>query len=247
MEFTENKPVYSSESSEDTQKISDRKLVLPAGFTITAHAGALDYPPNTEIALAKAIESGAADIIETDVAFRPDGTPVIIHKENPATGEGVLLSNALELAASHETISINLDLKSFSNLKAVEGLVNQFGLQNRAFFTGVDENRVSLVKHQCPDIPLYLNASIDASAADNMAFAENMAEKILSLGCIGLNCHYGNITRALADCLHRYGLLLSVWTVDNESDMYKMLSISPDNITTKRPVLLKGIIEKRLE
>lgn len=245
MKIISKKTPISAKKDNDIRKINFGKLTLPAGFTITAHAGAMDYPPNTEIALVKAIESGA-DIVEVDVSFRPDNTPVIIHSERPSKKQGVLFENALKIVAKHENTMVNLDLKSFVNLPAIDKLVNEFNLQKRAFFTGVNEKFVSTVRLKCPDIPLYLNASIDTKSSDNRMFAINMAEKLLSLGCVGLNCNYKNISRPLVDCLHENGLLVSVWTVDNELDMYKMLSLSPDNITTKKPVQLKDIINDLL-
>jgi len=225
----------------DMSVIKSGKLNLPTGFSITAHAGALDYPPNTETALRKAIESGA-DIVEMDVTFRQDLTPVIIHSEKPSKRQGVLFEKVLGIIAEHESVWVNLDLKSFVNLPVIEELVRKHNLLNRVFFTGVDEKMVSAVKSECPGIPLYLNASIDAENSKKRAFAENITEKLIALGCVGLNCNYKNISRELVEHLHENGLLVSVWTVDIEMDMVKMLSISVDNITTRKPDRLKSII-----
>lgn len=45
--------------------------------------------------------------------------------------------------------------------------------------------------------------------------------------------------------MHEKNLLVSLWTVDNEDDMYIALAEAPDNITTRNPDLLTNIIEKQ--
>ena len=243
MKIMKIKTLFSCANNNDVQRIDYEKLVLPSGFTITAHAGAMGYPPNTETALIKAIESGA-DIIEVDVSFRPDNTPVIIHNANPSKKQGVLFEKALEIIARHETITVNLDLKSFVNLPVIEELVRKYNLLKRVFFTGVDEKMAGAVKLQCPGIPFYLNASIDADNSKKRAYAVNMTEKLIALGCVGLNCNYMNISRELVEYLHENSLLVSVWTVDKELDMVKILSLSVNNITTRKPDRLKSIIDE---
>ena len=61
--------------SEILDKSSKYRDNIKNSFTITAHAGALGTKPNTLSSLKKAIEFGV-DIVEVDLTFRPDGTPI---------------------------------------------------------------------------------------------------------------------------------------------------------------------------
>jgi len=222
-------------------KISLDGLRLPEGFTVTAHAGAMSLPDNSLISLNQAIKAGA-DIVEMDVTFRPDGTPVMIHKETPKQNEGVLLDEAFEVVAASDSVKINLDIKSLSNLSAVQELSLEHGLIERVFFTGVGEESIEQVKTKCPQIPYYLNYSPDKKLSKTGEYAKSLVEKLLYLGCIGLNCSYGEISKTIVEVLHENGLLVSVWTVDRKIDMCRMLSLSVDNITSRKPDKLLTVI-----
>lgn len=230
----------SKEYSFDKQNLIQRPL--PVGFSVTAHSGAWGLPENTVSALLKAVESGV-DIVEIDVSFRPDSTPVIIHKDSPKQNEGVLLIDIFKAVKDSEEIKINLDLKSIKNLSMVQELVEKEGLMGRVFFTGVVENRVGPVRAQSPLIPYYLNASTDKKQRNSLEYAQSFADRLVELNCIGLNCSFAQISKTLVDVLHEEGLFVSVWTVDKKSDMKEMLSLSVDNITTRKPDKLFSLIK----
>ena len=222
-------------------KISLDGLRLPEGLTVTAHAGAMSLPDNSLISLNQAIKAGA-DVVEMDVTFRPDGTPVMIHKETPKQNEGVSLDEAFEVVAASDSVKINLDIKSLSNLSAVQELALEHGLIERVFFTGVGEKSIEQVKVKCPQIPYYLNFSPDKKLFDSREYAQTLSGKLKNLGCIGLNCSYGEISKTIVEVLHENGLLVSVWTVDRKIDMCRMLSLSVDNITSRKPDKLLTVI-----
>ncbi len=225
----------------------DSKIIkIREGFTITAHAGAMSLPDNSILALKQAIIAGV-DVVEMDVTLRPDGTPVIIHSETPKQNEGVLLDEAFSAVAESEKIKINLDLKHFKNINEVQKLAVKHGLNERVFFTGVEENVVDTVKSQCPLIPSYLNESIDKVLKNSTEYSQSLADKILVLGCIGLNCSYKSISKRMVEAMHNNGLLVSVWTVNNKRDIEKMLSLSVDNITTRKPLKIKQLISTRID
>lgn len=235
--------VDSGSIKNDYSNQKPKQLLLPVGFSITAHAGALGLPENTIPALLKAIDSGV-DIIEMDVSFRPDGTPVIIHKDAPKQNEGVLLIDAFKAVKASGEIKINLDLKSINNLAAVQELAENEGLLHRVFFTGVNTSWVEPVMSQSKQIPCFLNSLTDKELRGDVEYAQSFADKLAELNCIGLNCNYKEISNALVDALHHKGLLVSVWTLDKKVDMKKMLSMSVDNITTRKPLELISLINR---
>ncbi|MBQ2848643.1 MAG: glycerophosphodiester phosphodiesterase [Clostridia bacterium] len=212
---------------------------FPLGFTVTYHAGAMHTKANSISSVKAAIEANA-QIVEFDVSFRPDGTPVIIHNAEPSNSQGVFLEKALEVVAGHPECKINLDIKSMKNLAAVDELVKRHGLFERVFYTGVFEDWVDMVKKHS-EIPYYLNHKITPEEAFDRDCAQAVADRAKQLGAIGINSHFEHASKLFSDVMHKNGLLVSLWTVNNPKDMPRVLAVCPDNITTKRPQLLRRI------
>lgn len=213
---------------------------LPEGFTVTFHAGFLGTPENTVESVKTACEMNG-DIVEFDVTFRKDGTPVIIHKSLAEDNEGDLLDEALAVVASHPSIKVNLDLKSTLNLPAVDELVRKYGLEQRVFYTGVGEDWVEDVKANS-FISYYLNHTITPVEAMGGKAAQKLAGKIKELGAIGLNSNFLTATQELVEVMHENGIPVSLWTPNDEITIKKVLKCAPDNMTTRRPDLAKKII-----
>lgn len=209
-------------------------------FTITCHAGAMHTRPNSLGSVRRCVEGGA-QIMELDVSARPDGTPVVIHSASPGKRAGELLSKALDIIAAHPTCRVNLDLKAFSFLPAVDALVAERGLEGRAFYTGVDEGMIPTVRGSS-SIPYYLNGGIDVSRSSDPDYAREFALKVRALGALGVNAHYRDMTRQLVEAFSVRGLSVSVWTVDDSADQLRMLNMGVDNITTKRPDTLRRLV-----
>jgi len=192
-------------------------------ISITAHAGALGTAPNTLPCVQAALAFPGADILEVDVRFLPDGTPALGHDR--VGSDSPTLEAVFELMRSGQT-RVNLDMKETSHMLQAEQLVVQYGLQVRAFLTGIEAKDVPAV-WGC-GIPYYLNAANAAAA--------------LELGALGINISYRQCTKKLVRAAHASGLLVSVWTVDRRSAMKKMLRLGVDNITTRRPDVLKRVM-----
>lgn len=225
---------YYSRALSDSQR-------LPESFTLTYHAGALRTKPNTVESIEAALADGAS-VVEFDVSFRPDGTAVIIHADKPKENEGVLLDDALAAVAKDKNCRINLDIKSTANLPQVDILVKKHGLFERVFYTGVFRDWVETVKANS-EIPYYLNHKVSAEEAANATLLQKLAEEIIGLGAIGLNSNFSNANATVTEVMHKNGLLVSLWTVNGSKNAAKVISYLPDNITTKKPHLIKNMIK----
>lgn len=238
----EDKIAVLFENEEKLGEILAGASPLPETFTATWHAGAEDKPENTAEAIAYAIKNNA-QIVEFDVSFRPDGTPCVIHKDEPAQNEGAEFEELVSEVAKSDTCRINLDLKSYGNLPEIERICKKYGIFDRVFYTGVPESAVEKVKSTSV-IPYYLNYNMNESEAESSGFTEELARRIISLGAVGLNTDYKYINRTVSDIIHAQGLELSVWTPNSNTDLCKMLAVSPDNITTRCPLRLNALINK---
>ncbi len=224
------------------QKLKEQKLSLPHGFTVTAHTGCDGSPDNSIESIQRAIFSDVP-VIENDLTLRTDGTPVFMHAESAGDG-GLLFAEAqYYIASNSSTVLQNLDLKVFENLDQIQSIVKKAGLIGRCFFTGVEKDNAAKVKKYAPEIPYYLNMKLNVLRLRDKEYLRRTADEIKHAGAVGINCKYTYLSKALVEVMHECGLSVSVWTVDKKPLMLYVLSLAPDNITTRNPRLLMSLIK----
>lgn len=216
------------------------KFPIPNSFTVTAHTGSMETPENSLESIEASIKAGA-DIVEIDLNFNSALVPVLSH--NAPRGGEPTFEEALALIAKDDKVRLNIDVKSTADIPAVDKLVEQYGLKERVFFTGVFEKFVEAIK-QGSDIEYYLNYSPSKLRRFSPLYCSQVAKKIKQLGAVGLNTRFSNSSKALVHALHRDGLLISCWTANTKPQMEKLLQLGVDNITTRHPDVLIEMIEK---
>lgn len=237
--------VFTLSEKKNLKQAKLAQLNLPESFTVTAHAGALNTEPNSMDSITKSLEFMGDGIIEVDVRFTPSGEPVLSHNEvKSEENEYVSLEEFFSVLKEYPA-KVNLDLKEFSNLPLIQELAKNSGVMEQVFFTGVFEEEAQNVKASCPDIPYYLNVYPNPLRIKNDSYLDSIAEKIKNCGAIGINLNYRFVSEEMITKMHEKNLLVSLWTVDNEDDMYIALAEAPDNITTRNPDLLNDIIKKQ--
>ncbi len=212
---------------------------LPEGITITAHTGS-GYTEDNSL---ESIRYGGnnADIIEFDLNFTEDGTAVLSHDK--PVGDEVTLDEAFAVVSQYENLKVNLDLKSDANLPVIKTLAEKHGVLDRIFFTGVDSaERASKVKEKCSGVQYYLNVNVDGTKNTDTDYLMSLVSLVKECGAVGINFDKGSASKELCDIFREEGLLVSIWTVNEELDMHKIISFGPDNITTRKPVRLSEII-----
>ena len=220
--------------------IKIKHVVLPEGFTVTAHTGCEETEDNSLDSLRKGYESGA-DIVEIDLNFTSNGEAVLSHDE-PQSG-CVTLDEAFALIAELPDLKVNVDCKSVANLKVVTELAKKHRISDRIFYTGIREENIKVVREQTPDIAYWLNFDVDAEKNTDEEYLLSLAKKTREVGAVGININYGTCSKQLVDVFHNEGLLVSIWTVNKKLDMIKTISFCADNITTRQPSQLVEIVE----
>lgn len=223
-------------------KYKNAPLSLSPAFTVTGHTGCMGEKDNSLEAMRAAINAGAK-IVEFDLNFGENKVPVLSHDE-PKGGE-VTLEEAFRLLKENPGVQANIDAKSTENLVAVGKLAKKYMLEKQLFFTGIGENEVESVKRDCPSIPYYLNVDVEKSRARDEAYLEELASKVISSGAVGINMHKRAVTPELCSFFKSRAVLVSVYTVDSAYDMYRVLSCSPDNITSRKPDKLLSIVNQK--
>lgn len=216
-------------------------IKLPDGFTITAHTGCMDTEENTLESIKTGAENGAS-IVEFDLYFTKDGEPVLAHDE-PVGGE-ITLDEAFEYISKIPNIKVNVDVKTCDALGKVYPLAEKYGIEDRIFYTGINEEDVETVKNDSPEVAYYLNMDVKKSKATDREYLISLVEKVKNAGAVGINFNYKTATKELVDIFRENGLLVSIWTVNDEYNMYKILSFLPDNITTRNPDELSRIVNE---
>lgn len=134
---------------------NEREISFMDDFTITAHTGSFDTPDNTMESLETAI-SHNMQVFEIDIRQRPDGTLVMAHDIVANNSDGVELTQAFD-RVSQTDMKLNLDIKEVRVLPALYDMITDYGFEERAFLTGIDEHQADKVKQSCPGIAYYIN------------------------------------------------------------------------------------------
>ncbi len=209
-------------------------------LTYTAHTGCVDTKDNSLESIDVAAEYGA-DIVEFDLSFTKDGTAVLSHDK--PIGNEITLEEAFKKLASFENLLINVDVKDTSHLEVVKPLAEKCGVSERFFYTGIEKKHCEAVNTKSPGVPYYLNTKV--RKFQTKKYLEELAEKVSACGAVGINFNKKNATKKLVELFHEKGLLVSIWTANSEEDINRILALSPDNITTRRPDLVKTIFENK--
>lgn len=220
--------------------LRSQSVTLPRGFTVTAHTGCEGTADNSLEAIRKGYESGA-DIVEFDLNFTADGSPVLAH--DSAEEYSVSLDEAFALIAELDRLYVNVDCKKTDNLSEVASLAEKYGIKDRIFYTGIEEKDVNAVNTQTPEVTYWLNVDVSRSKKNDTQYINSLCDKVISCGAVGINLNHKSCSEELVRVFHERGLLVSIWTVNSEYDMMKTLGYGADNITSRNPSKLKEIIE----
>lgn len=208
-------------------------------FTVTGHTGCMGTKANSLESIVAAAQIGAT-IVEFDLRYSADGTPVLSH-DSPVGGE-VTLDEAFATAKKFDNLQVNVDVKDTSHLEKVLPLAEKHGLADRIFYTGIFEKDVDAVRQKSPCVKYYLNAKV--RKLQTKRYLRSLVKKIQDSGAVGINFNHKTATKKLLDTFRDNGLQVSLWTVDTPADMQRVVALSPDNITTRHPDELINFLKK---
>lgn len=226
-------------NKKETEFYKSQPLSLPQGFTYTAHTGCCGTEDNSLEAIKVGIEHGA-DIVEFDLYFNNENVAVLSH--DAPKGNEVTLDEAFNLISTYEEIQVNVDVKQCTDLHIVYELAEKYSITDRIFFTGIFLEDVEIVKKECPVVPYYLNYDVLKANKQTPEYLNNLVKSVKDSGAVGINFNKDSATKELVDTFHNNDLLVSIWTVNDKKDMYKILYLAPDNITTRNPDVLKELL-----
>lgn len=238
-----------------------------------AHRGGARYRPNVGLenshaAFANAVELGYR-YLETDVHVSRDGVVYAFHDttldrvtdrrgrlreldaaeiDRARIGGREPIPRLADLFDAFPDARFNIDVKEDSAIDATVRLVEATGTQDRVCVASFSTDRIRRLRRL-----------LGPRVATSMGSAE-VARLRLSIGplrrrplrsgavCVQVPHRVGRLvvtTPAFVAEVHRHGLQVHVWTVDDEQDMIELLDLGVDGIMTDRIDVLRAVLLAR--
>lgn len=239
---------------------------------ITAHSGC----DGTERDSFASIEAGialGADCVEVDVRMDAEGCLRLSHDARADYQGAVLLEDALRRVAQTGA-RVNCDLKQPAALYPVLAMAEACGLgreqlilsgsvscdllaadasvaRRAQVYLNIEEMLKLLLVGQTSSLSQLFVFPWDALKEQYAALLQTrmgwLADTALSLGAAAINLPYQGVEGRHVDFFRDKGIGLSLWTVNEQEDMARLLAFAPQNITTlhvERALCLRARIQQ---
>ena len=213
--------------------------------TIIGHRGAKGHPENTIPSFEAALEQGA-DGMELDIRQSGDGQLIVVH--SPVVGGLLVKSTPFEefrnLGDGYEIPLFEDVLKQFSSrtfldielkgtgfeVQAIE-LIRQHTVIKDVMISGLRTDILDKVHEVQPDIRLgfIYNRTQDEGSRHNSPIDYVIPQFRLA-------------SRELIEEVHDEDLRVIAWTVNDEAEMRRLVSLGVDGIITDEPGLLASVL-----
>jgi glycerophosphoryl diester phosphodiesterase len=238
----------------------------PTGSDILAHRGGDEkYPLQTFESLTAAADDGFA--VETDVRWTSDNRAVIIHDEGATQGlrcdrpyrvsqttwkvlsehcrsftkngesyPPVTYANAMEGLAAYSSwvyVEVKVDQNAAQNEEFID-VIRSNGLSDRTVVTSNDLDWLAEIEKLAPDLPrmLFVGEKVPASQlVDEKLWAVAVNHEVASKGYVTE--------------LKKAGVVVVVWTVNEEQAWAKAKSAGADKVLTDKPTAYAAWLDKQ--
>ena len=244
--------------------MSDRQSQLTnSRLLIIAHRGAsAEAPENTLAAFRRALALGA-DGIELDVRVTRDGEAVVFHdstltrladrrgrlarllfrelREVRIQGEPIpTLAEVLALARRRAVVQI--EIKRGVAVAPVVRALHRARADTGVVLASFDAALVAASRRLAPRIPRML-----ISGGGERGQAKTLVPVLAALGAVGVSIDHRAIrSPVFVTALHRCGLCVWCWTVNDTRAMLRLASWGVDAILSDNPALLKSTLPENL-
>jgi glycerophosphoryl diester phosphodiesterase len=228
---------------------------------IAGHRGDRSAAPENTLPALQAVMDGGMDFVETDLQLSSDGVPVLIHdwtvdRTTNGTGEvsSLTLAELKSLDAgswfdssfagttiptfeeflvpfAHANKKAMLELKGFwtaADVRVVTGLVERYAVGDRVVFASFDFTTLMNLDRVAPSLPTVIIRR-DLSG-DPVGLAK-------FFGAVAILTSPGSVEAdsTLVDRMHRAGLGIMLYTLNNEERWSEALDYGVDGIITDKP------------
>lgn len=216
-----------------------------------AHRGASKYAPENSLeAFRKAIKL-KADVVEFDVRQTKDGRIVVMHDESVdrnTDGSGLIknltfkeirkfhlpngelvptLQEAFDVLKNKCICKIHIKDRLIAN--KIAKIIKRNHIENSVIITSVIDSSLKKIKKIFPKI------KIARGGFETKIPIKDLIKKAKRVKADIVGIHRSIITKKLVEELHKNGLEIHVWPVNDKRTIEKMKKIGVDGITTKYP------------
>ena len=239
---------------------------------IAHRGGAIDQPENTMPAFQHAVDLGYTHV-ETDVHVTVDGVLVAFHdptldrvtdrtgrideltwdevsaaRVTGLDGSTAAIPRFDELMTTFPQLSVSVDPKEDSSVAPLQRALRELDCLDRVCVGSFSDKRQTAFRETFGrDVCLGLGPREAARlrfaswGAPLGSLTGDIAQVPMRQGRIPV------VDRRFVDRAHRAGLLVHVWTIDDEADMHALFDLGVDAIMTDRPSALLGVMADRGE
>ncbi|GAA1604606.1 glycerophosphodiester phosphodiesterase family protein [Actinoplanes couchii] len=243
-------------------------LDAPRPLAFAHRGGAAAGDENTEAAFARAVAMGYR-YVETDVHATSDGVPVVIHDAGldrvagtAARVEDLTWADLATVRVGGESavprlddvldawpaIRFNIDVKADAVVVPAVDAVRRTGAEDRVLLASFADARLARVRALGGD-RIATSLGMRSTARLWMAASVGWPLRLpTSVVAAQIPVRHGRVTvltaRFLA-YLHRLGLAVHVWTIDDPEEIIRLLDMGVDGIMTDRLEILRDVYAAR--
>ena len=160
-----------------------------------------------------------------------------------------------ELATAFPDVRLNLDIKDWNSVGSLAAAIEQYGLHDRVLIASFSDRRRRAVLKR-----LSRPAASSAGIVSNALFVLlgpvlpapllrlTAGRALRGVNALQVPVRYGAVpvvTPGFLRRAHRHGLQVHVWTVNDPTEMHRLLDLGVDGIVTDRADLLKEVLQER--
>jgi glycerophosphoryl diester phosphodiesterase len=235
--------------------------------------GALEAPENTWKSFTHARDLGYR-YMETDVHATKDGVVVTIHDPDltrVSEHKGVVREMSWkhltevrltgdepvprldELLTAWPEVKWNLDAKHDSVVGPLLETIHRTGAQDRVCITSFNDRRLARLRRAlgpkaCMTLGPGATTVLRLSSWLPDRVGERMTGRLRGFAAAQVPLYQWRIPvvdRKFVESVHEAGLVVHVWTIDDEETMSRLLDLGVDGLMTDRPTVLRDLLMRR--
>ncbi len=238
----------------------------PGPIPFAHRGGASEHPENTMPAFEHAVRLGYR-YLETDVHATADGVPVAFHDgvlDRVTDRSGIIarlpwetvrqarvggtagIPLMEELLTTWPEVRVNIDLKHDASVVPLVDVIDRTGAHDRVCVASFSSKRLDWFRDLSNGRVCTAIGPMDIARLRGAGFG--LPPGRFAGACAQVPVRQGPVLildRRFVAAAHRVGLPVHVWTIDDPSQMERLLDLGVDGIMTDRPSVLKEVLVRR--
>lgn len=160
-----------------------------------------------------------------------------------------------ELVTGLPEARLNLDVKDWSSVRSTAAAIERHQVHHRVLVTSFSDRRRRAVL-KLLSRPVASSAGVGSNALFTLlgpalprpVFRRLMRRVLRDVHALQVPVRYGRlpvVTRGFLRRAHDLGLVVHVWTINEEDEMHRLLELGVDGIVTDRADLLRDVLMRR--